>query len=936
MKQLTLSTIIILFFPFVSIAQPDDNRNRINLWGYVVDSFRQTGLLDTKVTLMTSDSIVVDSTRTYEYDNNALYHFSLPKKTQDIILKAEREGYEPTCMAMKVRHYKRVQDVYATWINLKKKTPSLEQSLDEVVVKASKVQLVWKGDTIVYNADAFNLPQGTMLDGLIRQLPGVILKENGEILVNGRKVDYLTLNGTDFFRGDNKMMLDNLPYYTVKNIKVYDKSSDVSRFLGYDAEKKDYVMDVMLKRKYSVGLTANAEIGGGSAERWLTRAFGLGFSDHSRLTVFGNGNNINQTGRPGESGEWQEVNQVDGITKHTEANTNLYKEDRYKRWKNEFTVTFANDENDKQSRKESEYYLQGGGEFARYNQCELINNTRVGVTNTFTRDKSTSPIYFTSLVAYDYGKGWMHKQDSSSVNNNMMALYHLDDHAKGKHHVHHFSTANHILAKLPWGDHLNFRINGLYSKQDSKHLSHYLLKYTDRTLPQELRRRYEPRSFNRYYWEAEAEYVFHFPHEWNLDFGYKFHQSCDEDNTLSYRLDRDVAWMLQSPTIDDLPPIINDILIDKENSFDFVTHTKHHQLSARLYYLKNTADSYTLFELKLPLTYDYGRQHYQRGEVNTKVKRSETFLDPIISYTRQLYKKNIYFNTSFKAETVLPNIVNLVGYKSHYNPLSTTIGNPEIKPQQSYKVTGYFVKNRPQHEQTLNLYLEVSATKDKIMPSVSYNRKTGVYSRRNENVNGNYEILAGIAFGRALDKGRRWHFDNSLWFSHSNIVWRGEDFSKIESRLERITTRHIRIDDKLKLSYRANNKLNLSVHGGIVHGFSWSNLSSYNDVRITELSYSFTARCGLPFGFHLSSDLAMLHRNGYEGQGMNNHSAIWNAQLTRSIIHDRLTFSLIAHDILDCAMRNTWSISSAGNTNTWHNSLPRYFMLTISYKFHKG
>lgn len=267
-------------------AQTNEKRGSINLWGYVVDSFLQTGLEGAKVTLMTADSTVVDSIRTYPYDGNALFHFSLPAKTQNIILRAEQEGYETGYVSMKVRYYKREKEVYAPWINLKKRNSMLEQSLDEVVVTASKVQLVWHGDTLVYNADAFNVPQGSMLDGLIRQLPGVTLKDNGEILVNGRRVDYLTLNGTDFFKGNNKMMLENLPYYTVKNIKVYDKSTDVSRFLGYDAEKKDYVMDVVLKREYSVGLTANAEVGGGTKDRWLARLFGLRFTDHSRLTVF--------------------------------------------------------------------------------------------------------------------------------------------------------------------------------------------------------------------------------------------------------------------------------------------------------------------------------------------------------------------------------------------------------------------------------------------------------------------------------------------------------------------------------------------------------------------------------------------------------------------------------------------------------------------------
>lgn len=271
MKSAISIFFIVFLFPFSALAQIKEKEGKINLWGYVVDSFRQTGLEGAKVTLMTADSTVVDSIRTYPYDGNALFHFSLPAKTQNIILRAEQTGYEPSYVSMKVKYYKREKEVYAPWINLKKKSHVLEQSIDEVVVTASKVQLVWHGDTLVYNADAFNVPQGSMLDGLIRQLPGVTLKENGEILVNGRRVDYLTLNGTDFFKGNNKMMLDNLPYYTVKNIKVYDKSTDVSQFLGYDAERKDYVMDVVLKREYSVGLTANVEAGGGTAERWIAR-----------------------------------------------------------------------------------------------------------------------------------------------------------------------------------------------------------------------------------------------------------------------------------------------------------------------------------------------------------------------------------------------------------------------------------------------------------------------------------------------------------------------------------------------------------------------------------------------------------------------------------------------------------------------------------------
>ena len=75
---------------------------------------------------------------------------------------------------------------------------------------ATKVKFYNKGDTLVFNADAFELAEGSMLDALVSQLPGVELKKNGQIYVNGRFVENLLLNGKDFFKGDNSIMLDNL------------------------------------------------------------------------------------------------------------------------------------------------------------------------------------------------------------------------------------------------------------------------------------------------------------------------------------------------------------------------------------------------------------------------------------------------------------------------------------------------------------------------------------------------------------------------------------------------------------------------------------------------------------------------------------------------------------------------------------------------------
>lgn len=107
-------------------------------------------------------------------------------------------------------------------------------------------------------------PKREQLDALIRQLPGVELKDNGQILVNGRLVESLLLNGKPFFHGNNQIMLDNLPAYMVKNVKVYNRERIADQFNRTRSQLKEYVMDVVLKKEYQIGWVGNVEGGPGT------------------------------------------------------------------------------------------------------------------------------------------------------------------------------------------------------------------------------------------------------------------------------------------------------------------------------------------------------------------------------------------------------------------------------------------------------------------------------------------------------------------------------------------------------------------------------------------------------------------------------------------------------------------------------------------------
>ena len=208
--------------------------------GEVKDNALHTPILGVLVEQLSVDSALIQSAKTKgkKYNNgtdnmakSAKYHFIL-ERGKKYILRFSHEDYNTAYLDIDLTDLRKRE--------LDKEIPTaflvrmMTQQLDEVVVKATKLLFYNKGDTIVYDASAFHLQEGSMLDALVQQMPNTRLNDNGEIFVNGKKVNELLLNGKKFFKGNNRILLDNLPNYMVSTVNVYDRQSEQSEFLGYD------------------------------------------------------------------------------------------------------------------------------------------------------------------------------------------------------------------------------------------------------------------------------------------------------------------------------------------------------------------------------------------------------------------------------------------------------------------------------------------------------------------------------------------------------------------------------------------------------------------------------------------------------------------------------------------------------------------------------
>lgn len=214
MKSFFLSVLLVVLAIITTNAQKRSDASAWTISGYVTNLITGENVTDTiLVELITPDSVVVNRARTYALTGQyANWQFDVGNEYDSYIIRLSNPAYETNEIPVKLTRGKRKVKLGATPI----RRLTIEERnlmLGEVTVKATKIKFYNKGDTVVFNADAFNMAQGSMLDELIAQLPGVEININGVIKVNGRPVNALLLNGKDFFKGNRAVMLENLHSY---------------------------------------------------------------------------------------------------------------------------------------------------------------------------------------------------------------------------------------------------------------------------------------------------------------------------------------------------------------------------------------------------------------------------------------------------------------------------------------------------------------------------------------------------------------------------------------------------------------------------------------------------------------------------------------------------------------------------------------------------
>ena len=958
--QVVLLALLILLPKQISAYQKkvllSPTRN-YTIHGRIVDSFTNLPISNVKLTLLSADSTVIDTCRTFIWNDKAVHpdsYFYMQKNLSEgkYIFKIEHPDYFTTFVDKELLFKSRNTSIDMQDIPIKRKgMENKEHMLGEIVVKSTKIKMVMKGDTIIYNADAFNLPQGSMLDALIRQLPGATLNSNGEIFINGRKLDYLTLNGKDFFKGNNKQLIENLPNYTVKNLKVFEKSTDRSQAMGVDIDKKDYIMDISLKKKYEKTFIANFDIAGGTNSRYATKAFGLYFTPRLQLSIFSNINNVNEDRKPGEKGDWDPTKLPKGQVIQKKVGLNAAVSNEKKKLENNMSTSFTWRDTHNISQIIAESFLTGGNNFNRSISDVKSKNFIYDFQNNL---KISTPIFLKSTISLNYNKfdNWgtvrsaRFNADPSTIGSTEAILDTIFSSSRNRlvndfgvnrlssktygfgHSLTTFANVN-AYKQLPSGDRISALIEGDYLNTTNSMFNNYQLKYLKSNAIDDYRYRYDNTPSYSYNYRVGPQYTFVIPNGFRLFTGYQYQQKGSYRNNQKYRLDKLYKWQEENHDLGSLPSSRDSLLLalDANNSYKGFYISKQNTVSLGFGCSKSKNHNSVFFNTNVSVGYKSEKLDYRNSLLNTSVKQYNWVAGLSLNMGFTINKYSFYGTITSKMET--PDLYSKITRSDNSNPLAISLGNPNLKNSRKTNVSLTFSDNNNRRFKLPMAFININIHQNAVANGFTYNPTTGVYTYKPQNVKGNWYGNIGLYETFPLDNKNYFTLVNAIVYSYNHNV----DFTGVTGQAESILSKvnNHWLEDNLSLNYQKGG-LTCSLVGEMKWRYANSRRENFSTIRTLDFNYGMLGSYKFKFGLETGMDLKMFSRRGYSDPLINANDLICNVYISKSFLKGKLAAKLEGYDIFHQLKSISYEINGQGKTETRFNAIPNYLMLHLIYK----
>ena len=844
------------------------------------------------------------------------------KKESPYLLKVSYIGMKPEFRALNTGKTK----IHVGNIVL---TEGLE--LSEVVVTAPIKEVELVGDTTVINAGAYRIPEGSNLEELVKKIPGLEYdRQNKTLVYNGLPIAEINVNGEAFFAGNHALALENLPADLVSRIKVYDKRSEMEKFMGIKTGEENYVLDLQTKKEFNGTLMTSVAAGKGNNKKkeaeLISNFFKTGGENLSVIAKSGNRNmtSANKDNRQDNVA----VNFLKKFGKKIHLNGN---------------VMYSNAINGNEGTSYYEQYLKTGNRY-RYATSDRHNTNRMASTMLSMKwniDKMTLLNLSGSFSAMKGTNG----SDSRQATYNEDPELDITAPFNGKENG---QTENDI------------RVNGIRmnSRSTSANRQYFLNADLTRRLNEKgsslgLTMQYsEGRGKNEAFSVSSTTY-YQLQDEWGNDsvlyrnqyydspnrnrkfslglvltqplhkslraqLSYKFKRENQNNDRNTYDLSRFFDGTDDEPLYtlpEGYEAAYTDSLSNRSRS-----HTTAHEVALHLNYTDRT------WEINAGLSVVPERQSLDQKTGRMQADTLRTSVNYYPAVTVLWHKKKTRVQLSYEGDTKQPGLTELLTLTDNSDPLNITRGNPSLRPSYNQRV-------RLEARDTkigLSGDMTWANTVNSVTRAVTYNTQTGGIESYPVNVNGNWNARATVRYQKRIKRRFSVTARTGASFSQNvSLINEGQ-----QEMPERSTTHNTTLNANLRFGYQPQ-------WGGFDLTGDWRFRHSTNLLRETgdytrDYRLGVNAYADLPGGIQLRSDVDYSFRNGTNITPGEDDQVVWNASLSwRFLKQKKAELSFYWADILSQKKNFTRSVSSSGLSERHTQQIGSWFMLSFKYRFNK-
>lgn len=816
--------------------------------------------------------------------------------------------------------------------------------LQEAVVVAEAPQVTVVEDTLMYNSSAYRTPEGAMLEELVKKLPGAEIDDDGNVKINGKDLKKIMVDGKEFFGGDVKTGLKNLPVDMVDKLKTYDKKSDLARVTGIDDGEEETVLDLTVKKGMNQGWFGNADLGAGTKDRYTGRMMLNRFVDKTQFSIIGSANNVNDQGFSGGGGgpRWRSNNGLNA-TKMLGANFAT----QTNKLELGGSVRYNFQDADISSINSSERFLQNGNSYSNSNNKNRNKGTNLNADFRM----EWKPDTLTNIIFrpnFSYGRtNNASRSESGTFNedpfnlivnpNDYLNFDNLSDDPLKDIRVNATNSASLSKGKSLSGNatlqvnrklnnrgrNLTFRgvfgygdnDNDQYTQSETRY--YQLLNHLggDSIL---YRNQYITTPTRNYNYTTQVTYSEPIAKATFLQFSYQFQYKYSKSDKTTFDLLDYPDWAIGGA----LPSGYESHAVDslsKNAEYRYYNH----DASVGLRFIRPK------YQLNVGMSFQPQNStlSYKKGDYMIDTTRTVFNFAPNMDL-RFRFSKVSQLRFTYRGRSNQPTMENLLPITDNSNPLNIRMGNPGLKPSFAHTMRLFYNTYNAEKQRGIMTHFSFTATQNSISNSTRYNEETGGLITRPENINGNWNAFGMFGFNTAL-KNKKYTINTFTNVNYQNNV--AFLYNQDTKNNDRNTSTGLTLGERVTGSYR-NDWFEFSLNGSINYTAERNKLRPENNQEPYTYSYGASTNITMPWKMTLATNIANQSRRGYRDSSMNRDELIWNAQLAQSLLKGAATVSFEVYDILRQQSNISRSLSADMRSVSEYNGINSYCMVHFIYR----